>query len=62
MDKNDILNKAYDEFADTIICSEDYKNCMQRTEGNECIEYYHKHTEWKKCWHISKCPKGYNRR
>jgi hypothetical protein len=40
----------YDEWADSIICSEDFGKCTRKDEESRCLL----HKDKSKCWHLFK--------
>jgi len=50
--------EPYDEWVDTIICSEDFEKCEHRDGESTCLLSKGK----SKCWHLSECPAGYRRK
>lgn len=56
------LDRAYDEFADRVICSEAFETCKNKNKKNDCIAYHKRTGKWKRCWHITACPLGKIRR
>lgn len=50
------FDRAYDEFADGVICSEAFINCTSKNKESDCIAYHKLTGKWKRCWHITTCP------
>jgi hypothetical protein len=47
----------YDDWVDRILMSEEFQNCKNKDEEDECLL-----TEGHpKCWHIDECPDGKER-
>ena len=62
MENLEFMTSKYDEFADKVICSEDFINCKERTSNDNCKEYYKKEDKLRRCWHIKICPLGKERK
>ena len=50
--------EPYDEWVDTIICSEDFEKCKNKDVEGRCLLSKEK----EKCWHLFECPVGYERK